>query len=160
VNDSLANLKVPTAPVPRAAAILEITDGFCADHLDLEYAELCRRLVGRLGRKRPSPLQRGNLLIWAGAIVHTIGSLNFLFDPSHHPHLSASEMCRQMDVSQATAANKSSEIRNLLRVAPFDPELSRRAIEEQSPFRNLVEVAGLVVPVHLFASIDDDEDEA
>jgi hypothetical protein len=65
-----------------------------------------------------------------------------------------------MDVSQATAANKSRDIRNLFRLAPFDPELSRREIQEQSPLRNLVEVAGLVVPVDLLASIHDDEDEA
>ena len=107
MSDSLAGLKVPAALLPRAAAVVEVTDRLCAEHLDLEYADLCRRLTGRLGRKRPSPLQRGDLRIWAAAVAYTIGSLNFLFDPSQRPHLSASELCRLMDVSQATVANKS-----------------------------------------------------
>lgn len=56
MNDRLADLKLPAALLPRAAAAVEITDAFCAEHLDHEYAELCRRLIGRLGRKRPSRL--------------------------------------------------------------------------------------------------------
>src|ERR1051326_6170003 len=31
---------VPTAVLPAAADIVEITDAFCAEHLDPEYAEL------------------------------------------------------------------------------------------------------------------------
>ncbi|MGI8610395.1 MAG: DUF6398 domain-containing protein [Candidatus Dormibacteria bacterium] len=159
MSDRLAGHKVPAALLPRAAAVVEITDRFCAEHLDHDYAELCRRLVGRLGRKRPSPLQRGDLRIWSGAVVYTIGSLNSLFDPSEPPHLSASELCRLMDVSPATAANKARDIRNLLRLAPFDPDLSRREIAEQSPLRNLVEVGGLIVPADFLVAIDDDEDD-
>ena len=159
MNDRLAGLKIPAALHPRAAAVLELTDRFCAEHLDGEYAELCRRLIGMLGRKRPSPLQRGDLSIWAGAVVYTIGSLNFLFDPSQVPHRSASELCNLMGVSQATVANKSRGIRNQLKLAPFDEELSRREIAEHSPFRNLVEVGGLLVPLDLLAGLDDDDDD-
>jgi hypothetical protein len=68
MSDRLADLKVPAALRPRAADVLEVTDRFCAQHLDLEYAELCRRLVGRLGR-------------------------NFLFDPSQDPRTSARPSC-------------------------------------------------------------------
>lgn len=160
MSDRPAGLKVPAALLPRAAAVVEVTDRFCAEHLDLEYADLCRRLIGRLGRKRPSPLERGDLRIWAAAVVYTIGSLNFLFDPSQRPHLSASQLCRLMDVSEATVANKSRRIRDQLQLVPFDPELSRREIAEHSPFRTLVEVDGLIVPADLLGAIDDDEDEA
>jgi len=36
-----------------------VTDAVCLRHLDEEYADLCRRVLGKLGRKRPSPLTRG-----------------------------------------------------------------------------------------------------
>src|SRR3954452_16686154 len=62
---NFAALKIPVALRPRAGEIVEITDAFCAEHLDAEYGELCRRLVARLARKRPSPLERGEPRIWA-----------------------------------------------------------------------------------------------
>jgi len=157
VSDRLADLKIPSAMRPRATAVVETTDLFCAEHLDLEYAELCRRMIGRLARKRPSPLAAGQVRTWAGAVLYAIGSLNFLFDRTQHPHLSASELCRLIGISQSTATRKSSEIRHLLGLTPFDPELSRREIVEGSPLRNLVEVGGLIVPLDLLDSIDDDE---
>lgn len=40
-----------------------ITDAFCAEHLDDEYAQLCHRMAAKLARKRPSPLLRGQRLI-------------------------------------------------------------------------------------------------
>src|SRR5437588_28845 len=131
--DRASDLRIPAAVRPRAAEVIEITDRFCADHLDLEYAELCRRLVGRLGRKRPSPLVRGQPQSWAGGVLHAIGTLNFLFDPSQRPHLKASDLFRLAGVSPATASNKSREIRTLLGLAPFDPELCRRELVERSP---------------------------
>ena len=69
--------------------ILAITDRICCEHLDAEYAEICRRLVAKLARKRPSPLERGALRVWAAGAIYAVGSNNFLFDPSQVPHLSA-----------------------------------------------------------------------
>ncbi len=54
-----------------------------------EYGELVRKLVAKLARMRPSPLVRGDLRIWAGAAIYTVGSVNFLFDRTQHPHLTA-----------------------------------------------------------------------
>ncbi len=39
--------------------IAGLVDAFCKEHLNDEYAELCRRLTEKLGRKRPSPLVSG-----------------------------------------------------------------------------------------------------
>lgn len=66
---------VPAAVVPAVTDIIEITDAFCAEHLDDEYAKLCRALAVKLGRRRPSPLPRGDRRIWAGGIVHTVGGV-------------------------------------------------------------------------------------
>jgi len=65
--------EVPVAMRPEVEEITAITDEFCAEHLDDEYAQLCRRLTAKLARKRPSPLARGDRLIWAADVVHVIG---------------------------------------------------------------------------------------
>jgi hypothetical protein len=52
----LEALRLPFAMRARARDTLAITDDACAAGLDDEYARLCRVLVARLARKRPSPL--------------------------------------------------------------------------------------------------------
>ena len=60
-------LRVPAAMRETASQVTALTDDFCAEHMDAEYAELCRRLVAKLSRKRPSPLARGDVRVWAAA---------------------------------------------------------------------------------------------
>ncbi len=70
-----------------AGEIIAATDRICAEHLDAEYAELCRKLIGKLARKRPSPLVRGEPRVWVGAVIYTVGMVNFLFDKTQRPHM-------------------------------------------------------------------------
>src|SRR4051812_10640901 len=55
-----------------ARVIVGLTDQFCREHLNEEYADLCRRLTEKLARKRPSPLVGGKPTTWACGIVRTI----------------------------------------------------------------------------------------
>jgi hypothetical protein len=73
---------VPQAMQATYAGIVKLTNAFCQEYLNDEYAALCRSLAAALARKRPSPLMRGQLEIWACAIVYALGTVNFLFDPS------------------------------------------------------------------------------
>ena len=41
------------------AVIIGLIDQFCREHLNDEYAVLCRKLAEKLARKRPSPLLHG-----------------------------------------------------------------------------------------------------
>jgi hypothetical protein len=68
-------LNVPLALRPDVEQIVALTDEFCAAHLDAEYARLCALLVAKLSRKRPSPLARGDLRIWAAAAIYAVGSI-------------------------------------------------------------------------------------
>ena len=52
----LDELKIPNGLRPVADEIVGITDAVCAAILDEEYADLARRAVAKLARKRPSPL--------------------------------------------------------------------------------------------------------
>lgn len=140
-----AMLRVPKALRAEVDGICAVTDELCAQHLDAEYAELCRRLVAKLARKRPSPLARGDLRIWAAAVLYTVAGINFLFDRSQPLHLSADELSALTGVPKSTMANKSRRIRDLLRLGPFDVELSRRELLEENPLAWLVVVNGIVV---------------
>ena len=86
---ALDALRVPRELRQRAREILEITDDACHTHLNAEYARCCRVLVGRLARKRPSPLARGDARIWAAGAIYATGQVNFLFDRCPAPRRSA-----------------------------------------------------------------------
>ncbi len=77
--------QVPAALREDVEQIFSLTDQFWSEFLDDEYSGLCRRLTAKLARKRPSPLLRGNLNIWAAALIYTVGAINFLCDPSQPP---------------------------------------------------------------------------
>lgn len=111
-------LDVPRALRPHVEQIVALTGAFCAAHLDAEYARLCARLVAKLSRKRPSPLLRGDLRIWAAATIYAVGSVNFLFDRSQPLHLTGEDLSELTGVPKSTMANKAKQIRDLLGLAP------------------------------------------
>jgi len=138
-------VRVPKALRPRFEEICLLTDRFCAERLDAEYAELTRKLVAKLARKRPSPLERGEARIWAAGALYAVGSVNFLFDRAQELHMTGDELSVLTGVPKSTMANKAKLIRDLLRLRRLDPELCRRELLERSPLPWLVEVDGLIV---------------
>jgi Domain of unknown function (DUF6398) len=147
VDGELAKLKVPVELRSRVAEILAITDEVCGAHLDGEYGELCRVLVGRLARKRPSPLTRGDTRIWAAGAIYAVGRVNFLFDRSQQPHLSADQLAHHVGVVKTTMANKAVLIAKTLNLGIFEPDLTRLAMLEQHPLTWMVMVNGFIVDV-------------
>jgi hypothetical protein len=150
----MEQLDVPRAVRPYADQVVAVTDAVCRDHLDAEYAELCRAVVGKLGRKRPSPLTRGDLKIWAAGVIYAVGQLNFVFDPAQTPHASADQLSEWLGVKKTTMANKARLIRDSVKMSHFDTQFMRRDLVEASPLTWLLEVDGMLVdirqaPVHL-----------
>ena len=146
---TVQELRVPRAQRARAEAIFALTDAFCLTSLDAEYAVLCRRLVARLARKRPSPLERGQVRTWAGGVVYAVGRLNFLFDRAQNPHLTADELANGMGVAKSTMSAKAGQICSVLALGVFEPELSRAELIEDNPLAWLVAVNGLVVDARM-----------
>ncbi|MGL5823814.1 MAG: DUF6398 domain-containing protein [Nocardioides sp.] len=116
-------------------------------HLDEEYAELGRVAVGKLGRKRPSPMTRGDLRIWAARAVHTVGQLNFLFDRNQTPHAATDQLSKWLGVQKTTMSNTAKLIRDTLKLSRFDTEFIRRDLIESNPLTWLLEVDGLLLDV-------------
>src|SRR5687767_11470111 len=113
--------QVPKQLQPIYEEITKITDAFCAEHLNDEYAQLSRQLAAALSRKRPSPLLRGKVATWACGIVYALGSVNFLSDRSSAPYMRMEDLCALMGVSKSTGANKAAEIRKLFGMYQLDP---------------------------------------
>ncbi|HEX7462642.1 MAG TPA: DUF6398 domain-containing protein [Dermatophilaceae bacterium] len=118
-------MNVPHAVRPSADQVVAVTDAVCRAHLDMEYADLCRAVVGKLGRKRPSPLTRGDPRIWAAGVVYAVGQLNFVFDPSQSPHATADQLSEWLGVKKTTMANKARLIRDTLKLSHFDGQFMR-----------------------------------
>jgi hypothetical protein len=136
---------IPKALQSTYAAVVELTDAFCQQSLNDEYAALCRALAAALARKRPSPLLRGQLEIWACAIVYALGTINFLFDRSQTPHISTEELCAAFGVSKSSGANKAKLIRDMLGMSQFDAAWFLPSRIDESPIPWLIEVNGFIV---------------
>jgi hypothetical protein len=127
--------------------IVALTNAVCHEHLNDEYADLCRNLCATLCRKRPSPLARGRAKSWAGAILYTIARVNFLFDPAQDPHMRATELCAAVGVSQNTASAKSTQIMDLLDIMQMSPEWTLPSLMDDNPMAWMIMVDGLIVDV-------------
>jgi hypothetical protein len=125
-HDSLG--KTPGSVWLQARSVVSLTRAVCAEHLDEDYADLCRKLLGRLTRKRPSPLLRGDLRIWAARVLHPVGTINFLFDPSQMPHMTVEQFGSHMGVAKSTMSAKSKTIRDALRLRDYHPDFCRREL--------------------------------
>jgi hypothetical protein len=145
----IGDLNVPRALRTDVEQIVALIDGLCDEHLDSEYARLCARLVAKLSRKRPSPLLRGDLRIWAAATIYTVGSVNFLFDRSQPLHLTGDDLSDLTGVPKSTMANKAKQIRDLLGLNRLDLEFCRRDLIERHPWAWYVQVDGVIVDARI-----------
>ena len=137
--------KVPKKMEPTYQKIVALTDEFSEEHLNEEYAQLARQLTAALARKRPSPLARGRTNSWACGVIYALGFVNFLFDKSFEPYMSATELCEGFGVSQSTGSNKSKEIRDLMDMMQFDPNWCLPSLMDDNPLAWMIMVDGLVV---------------
>ncbi|WP_218068245.1 DUF6398 domain-containing protein [Candidatus Thiosymbion oneisti] len=127
--------------------IITITDQFSETHLNKEYAQLIRYAVAALCRKRPSPLEKGKAATWACGVTHAIGMVNFLFDKSQNPYISASDLYKAFGVGQSTGQGKSRLVRDLLDMYQMDPNWSLQSNIDKNPLIWVLTVNGVMVDV-------------
>jgi len=140
---------VPQQMQPVYDEITRLTEAVCRDHVDEEFAMLCRKLAAALARKRPSPLARGKKEVWACAVMYALGQVNFLFDRTQTPHTTPGELCALFGVSQSTAGNKAKQIRDMFNMSYFDVRWSRPSKMGENPMAWWVMVNGLIVDVRM-----------
>ncbi len=127
--------------------LLEMTRDFCSEKLDDDYLQLCENLIKKLGRKRDVPFQRGKLEIWAAAVVYALGSINFLFDKSFEPYMTAEEINEYFGTKNSTVSNKARQIKDMFDMWHFSPEFSTPEIADSNPMNQMVMVDGFIVPI-------------
>ncbi len=138
---------VPKQMQSKFDEITSLTDAFCDKHLNTEYAELSRKLTAALSRKRSSPLVKGQAKSWACGIVHALGMVNFLYDPSQTPHMKASEVYEHFGVGRSTGQAKSKQIRDLMDMYQMDPNWCLPSKIEDNLLVWMVSVDGFIIDI-------------
>jgi hypothetical protein len=142
---STDKIKVPKAMAERYAAITALTDAFCRERLNEEYAEMIRQATAALCRKRPPPVATGAPASWAAGVTHAIGTVNFVFDRARSPHVTSAELYQGFGVAESTGQGKSKRIRDLLRMGMFDPDWTLPSRLADNPRVWLVAIDGFVL---------------
>jgi hypothetical protein len=127
--------------------IAGLVDAFCREHLNEEYAMLCRKLTEKLARKRPSPLLSGTPNAWAAGIVRTIGMVNFLGDKSQKPYMKMTDIDKAFGIGESTASAKSSAIRKMLKMSQLDFEWMLPSRVEEHPLTWMLSVNGFIMDI-------------
>jgi hypothetical protein len=151
-------VKVPNPrPVPKPPSkeekdevlhvITGLIDQFCKEHLNDEYAVLCRKLAEKLGRKRPSPLLHGSPNAWASGIVRAVGGVNFLHDKSQTPYMRATDIDHYLGTSPSSGAAKLAAIRKMFKMYQLDPNWTLPSRLDDNPLLWMLQVNGLMMDV-------------
>lgn len=128
--------------------ITELATGFCTQKLDEEYFRLTEKVIGKLSRKRPSPLLKGREEIWAAGIVHAVGQVNFLYDKSFEPYISLDELHAYFGTKTSSVGNKAAEIRKMFKMDRFTNfDFMADSIKKSNPMYNTVMVDGFLVSI-------------
>ncbi len=140
-------MSVPKAMRPTFESVVAITDAFCRQHLNEEYAELSRKLAAALARKRPSPLVQGKPEVWACGIVYAIGTVNFLWDKTQTPHMKASELCERFGVGKSSCSVKARQIMDMFGMFQLDPRWCLPSKMDDNPLVWMLSVNGLLMDI-------------
>lgn len=127
--------------------IAGLVDAFCREHLNDEYADLCRKLTEKLARKRPSPLVSGKPNTWACGIVRTIGWVNFLDDRSKEPHMKLTAIDKAFGVGESTGQGKSKTIRTMLKIRQFDHRWTLPSLMDENLMVWMLSVNGFIMDI-------------
>ncbi|OWY20896.1 hypothetical protein C7N43_13260 [Sphingobacteriales bacterium UPWRP_1] len=130
----------------KVSKITALVTSFCNQKLDKEYLEIAEKVIGKLSRKRPSPLLKGIEAVWAAGIIHAIGHVNFLYDKSFEPYITFDELNEYFSTKKSTVGNRALEIRNMFKMDRWSSlEFMTKSRKENNPFYNMVMVNGFFV---------------
>ena len=138
---------VPKGMQEKYQNIVLLTNNYSEENLNEEYAQFIRYSVAALCRKRPSPLEKGKENSWACGITHAIGSVNFVFDKSQTPWITARELYKKYGVGESTGQSKSRVVRDLLKIHQFDPNWTLPSRLDDSPMSWMLSVNGMMVDI-------------
>jgi hypothetical protein len=138
---------IPESLLPRFDEISRLLGQFCMKYDSVEFALLCMDMNISICVHFPEVISKGKPESWACGIVHALGMVNFLSDPSFEPYIKSSEMYPFFGISQATMQSKSKQIRNLFGTFQMDPMWSLPVLLLQNPMLWMVPMNGTLVDI-------------
>jgi hypothetical protein len=126
--------------------ILGVLKPFCEKFLNDEYWELCHDMAMELYDFEILS-NKGKPQSWASGIVHALGKVNFLSDPSFSPYMESSQIADAFGVSQGTMQSKSKLIRDELDIIPMDPYWCLDSLLIDNPLVWMFEVNGFMMDI-------------
>ena len=126
--------------------LVDLTDAFCEKNLDESYADICEEMAECICSDFDF-VRSGRAKSWASGIVHAIGMVNFLSDPSFEPYISSGDIAKGFGVSQGTMTSKSKIIRDELDMMPFDPNWTLPEMMEDNPLIWMFETDGIIMDI-------------
>jgi len=112
--------------------LIKHTDAFCKQHLNTEYRDMCRVMAKGLCVEE-SPARQGDPAIWAGAIVATVGYVNFLDDKELKPYLSRGDLAKKLGISQTILNKHRKVLIDGFDIIPFDPDFTLPSMIPMNP---------------------------
>lgn len=160
--EAIQNTPVPEKVLKKRDEIIRLITEICPKHLNQEYADLAVKMANIITEVKPhSPFEKANAASWAAGIVYALGQVNFLFDQTTEPHIRADELAKLFKVSQQTASNKASQIREGMGLMPFDPTWTLPSQQERNPWNALQGMFSNVMgsPLDILSMVDDFDPE-
>jgi hypothetical protein len=127
--------------------LVAITDNFCDTYLNQDYKSLCRDMAAVCCIKG-APVGTGKAVSWAAGIIYSVGTVNFLSDPTQTPHMKTAELAKSLGVSPATMAAKAKVIREGLDLVPLDPRWCLPSLLADNPMVWMVQTQeGFIIDI-------------
>jgi hypothetical protein len=123
------------------SAILELTDEFCKKYLNEEYALMATEIAVELCESQ-MPITQGKPAGWASGIIHALGRVNFLQDPSRNPNMKPVDVAKGFSVSTSTMQAKSRLIIDWFEMIPLDPRWCTQQNLVDNPYAWLMDAIG------------------
>lgn len=137
----------------KKAQLIQLATAFSKKYLNEEYDALIEKLISKMARKRTVPFMTGKIEIWAAAVIHALGTINFLFDKDSQPNLSVHDICDFFGTKQSTTTQRSKQIKDMFELTYFSCDFLTESNNKSNPMNNLVEVNGFLVPQELLEKI-------
>ncbi len=130
--------------------LIRLTSDFCDKYLDDDHKELTQKMVTNLCKKEGVDLQQEDLKNLAAAIIHALGSIDYLFDNSFEPYISEKELIDYFNAHQSHIHDKSGEIKKLLRLDLFNNLSSLKRFQNNEHLHNLLLIDGFFLNLETF----------
>ena len=111
-----------------------------------------------MSRKRNVPFLSGRINVWAAGVIYSLGQVNFLFDKSFKPYVSADDICNYFGTSKSTTGQKAKVIRDMFKLGYWDSEFATEMMKENNPLNDIVMVNGFAVPKDLLEEMIENDD--